>query len=76
MILLWTLYLTATDLGRGARRRLADLSGDRERGDMNISKAIYAALAVTLGGILVGAITLAVNNRIGTISGGGSPEAP
>lgn len=62
-MLLWTLYLAAADL----RDRYARLAAQPDRGDMNISKAIYAALAVGLGAVLVAAITAAVSSRVGAI---------
>lgn len=63
MQLFWTLYLASADIGHAARARWARLTAQPEAGDMNISKAIYAALAVGLGAILVAAITAAVTAR-------------
>lgn len=66
-MLLWTLYLVAADLRGAVRDRYTRLAAQPDRGDMNISKAIYAALAVGLGAVLVAAITAAVSSRVGAI---------
>lgn len=58
------LWITVLDLLTDRRRRYAAAP---ERGDENITKVIYAALAVTLGIAIVAAITLAVNNRLPSI---------
>jgi len=42
---------------------------DSERGDENITKALYAALAVGIATLIAGAITAFVNGKIPLIGG-------
>jgi hypothetical protein len=66
--MIWALYLTLATLGEDAtsalNRRWTALRADAERGDLNISTAIYAGLAVTIGAVIVAAITAFVRNKI------------
>lgn len=66
-MLFWTLYLAVHDVGKSTRARYQRLAAQPERGDMNISKAVYAVLAVALGAVLVAAITAAVTGRLQAI---------
>jgi hypothetical protein len=69
--MIWTLYLalttTLTRAGHLLAERLAALRAQPERGDLNISTAIFAALAVTLGLVIVAAITTAVENHLAKV---------
>lgn len=60
----WMLYLQLSDIWTGLGERYRRLSAQPEAGDMNISKAAYAALAVGLAVLLTGAITAAVTSRV------------
>ncbi|WP_216216897.1 hypothetical protein [Amycolatopsis aidingensis] len=49
--------------------RRQQFTQESERGDENISKVMYAALAVTVGTIIVAAITAFVNGKLPVIGG-------
>ena len=49
--------------------RLREFRRDSERGDENITKALYAALAVGIATLIAGAITAFVNGKIPLIGG-------
>lgn len=49
--------------------RLQEFRRDSERGDENITKALYAALAVGIATLIAGAITAYVNGKIPLIGG-------
>lgn len=49
--------------------RLQEFRRDSERGDENITKALYAALAVGIATLIAGAITAYVNGKLPLIGG-------
>jgi len=63
-MVMWTIYLGLNTLITRVGQRLHQLRAQPERGDLNLSTAIWAGVATTLALGIAAAITVAVNNHL------------
>ncbi|MBE1575430.1 hypothetical protein ACFORH_00310 [Amycolatopsis roodepoortensis] len=63
------LQIAVLTIGTALQKRRAKFAREGERGDENITKAIYAVLGLVLATAIAGAVTAFVNGKLPLIGG-------